>query len=343
MSKAAVLGALMMTRLPETLVKLIYTGRRQKSGSRVMDAKSQALGRFSLSVRPPGYTPTIAESRLGLQKIAEMFDELCPELVRKEDMVVVGAEGHLKARLYCDSAKGETQPPILVYFHGGGWVQGDLQTHDGICGKLAKWAGCLVVSVEYRLAPEHKFPAGVMDAIAAYKWVRENAESLGGDPTRVGVGGDSAGGNLSAVVCQQTVMNGDTPPDLQLLIYPAVDGRMASPSFTELKDAYIIPKERCDFYRSQYLNDLEEINDLRFSPAFKESLADQPKAWVMTGGFDPLRDEADEYATRLKADGVDVTYIHYPGQIHAFISLCRAVPQGNQCIRQMADWLKTAW
>ena len=343
MGKAAMVISLIGTRLPEPLVKLAYSGRRETLGSRIMDPKAQAVGRFSRLVRVPGQIPSVAQSRAQTRKIIEIFDQPCPPLARKEEVTVAGAEGELGARLYSDRAKGGAPLPVLVFFHGGGWVQGDLDTHDGVCGKLAKWSGAIVVSVDYRLAPEHKFPAAPLDAVAAYHWVRANAERLGGDPARIGVGGDSAGGNLSAVVCQQTAVDGDTPPDLQILIYPALDGRMKSSSMNELRDGYIIPRDRVEFYRDTYLNGPEEVEDLRYSPALKPDLSDQPKACVVTGGFDPLRDEGTDYADRLRADGVDVAHFHYPGQIHAFISLCKVIPQGNACLRQVADWLKAAW
>lgn len=342
MGKIAILGALIAAYLPEPVMKLVYLGRREKSAGRTLDAKAQAVGRFSAATRPPGVVPSIEESRIATNKAVDLFDEPCPNLIRKEDIVLDGAEGPLNARLYSDQAKGNTLP-ILVYFHGGGWVQGNIESHNGICGKLAKWASCIVISVDYRLAPENKFPRAPLDAIAAYQWVRANAESLGGDPERIGVGGDSAGGNLAAVVCQQTAINKERMPDLQVLIYPALDGRMISDSMKELRNAYIIPKVRMDYFLAHYARGPEDIEDLRFSPFLRKTLADQPKAYVVTGGFDPLRDEGKEYAERLKAEGVEATHVHYPGQIHAFISLCKVVPQGNGCIREIAGWLKTAW
>lgn len=343
MGKMAMLGGLVGSRLPEPFAKLLYLGREETLGARTMDPKAQAVGRFSQLIRVPGQIPSVAEGRVQTRKIVEVFDEPCPALARKEDITVAGATGDLKARLYSDRAKGGALLPVLVFYHGGGWVQGDVDTHDGICGKLAKWAGCMVISVEYRLAPEDKFPAGALDAIAAYHWVREHAKSLGGDPARVGVGGDSAGGNLSAVVCQQTAIAKEQIPDLQLLIYPALDGRMDSPSMDALRQAYIIPRDRMDFYRDTYINGPEDIEDLRFSPALNRKLSEQPQAFVVTGGFDPLRDEARSYAERLKSAGVDVNHMEFAGQIHGFISLCKVIPQGNHAIRVMAGWLRAAW
>jgi len=342
MGKIAILWALGTTYLPDPVMKLAYLGRRETLGVRTLDAKAQAVGRFAAATRPEGVVPTVKESRKLTTKAVELFDEPSPELFRKEDIVIDGAEGPLKARIYSGLAKYRPRP-ILVYFHGGGWVQGDLDSHDGICGKLAKWAGCIVISVEYRLAPEHKFPSAPLDAIAAYKWARMNAASLGGDPERIGVGGDSAGGNLAAVVCQQTAINGERTPDLQVLIYPALDGRMITNSMEELRDAYILPKERMQYFLDLYTRGPDDIEDIRLSPALRKTVADQPKACIVTGGFDPLRDDGDLYADRLAAEGVEVKHIHYSGQIHAFVNLCKVIPQGNACIRDIAVWLKTEW
>ncbi len=342
MGKIAILGALFAAYLPEPVMKLVYSGRRETLGHRTLDVKAQAVGRFAAATRPPGIIPTVEESRKATSQAVKLFDEPCPELFRKEDIQVEGAEGQINARIYSGPAKHRPQP-ILVYYHGGGWVQGDLDSHDGICGKLAKWSDCIVIAVDYRLAPEHKFPCAPLDAIAAYKWVRTNAASLGGDPERIGVGGDSAGGNLAAVVCQQTAINGERTPELQVLIYPALDGRMITDSMEELRDAYILPKDRMEYFLDLYTRGPEDIEDIRLSPALSETVADQPKACIVTGGFDPLRDDGDIYAERLTADGIEVKHIQYDGQIHAFVNLCKVIPQSNACIKDIAEWLKAVW
>ncbi len=342
MSKVAILGALVAAYLPEPVMKLVYLGRRETMEARTLDVKAQAVGRFATATRPPGVIPTVEESRKLTTQGVKLFDEPCPELFRKEDIQVDGADGPLNARIYSGPAKHRPRP-VLVYYHGGGWVQGDLDSHDGVCGKLAKWSNCIVIAVDYRLAPEHKFPAAPLDAIAAYKWVRANATSLGGDPERIGVGGDSAGGNLAAVVCQQTALNYERTPELQVLIYPALDGRMITNSMEELRDAYILPKDRMQYFLDLYTRNPEDIMDIRLSPALRKTVADQPKACIITGEFDPLRDDGDTYADRLTAVGVEVKHIQYHGQIHAFVSLCKVIPQGNACIREIADWLKTVW
>ena len=340
MNKLAVLFRLLLTRLPEAVLAIYYAGRRERLGDRVMDPKAQAVGIFANTVRDPNEVPVIEVTRAQVRQITEVFDEPCPPLAQKRDIRVGGAAGELPARLYCDTAE-PAGLPVLVYFHGGGWVQCDLDTHDGIAGKLAKWSGCIVIAVDYRLAPEHPFPAAIDDGLAAYRWVRGHAAELGGDPARVGVGGDSAGGNLSAVISQQTAP--EEHPALQVLIYPATDARMESPSIAEMPDAYIIPKDRMLWYRETYMGEFKDLEDLRLSPLLAPDLSGQPKAYVVTGGFDPLRHEGDAYAEALKAAGNDVTHRPFPGQIHAFVSLTKIIPQGNQCIREIGTWLRGAW
>jgi len=337
MGKAAILAGLAMTRLPEPIVRLIYRGREEHLGPKVLDPKAQAVGRLANMLRQPAQVPTVEESRAQTHKIAKAFDEPCPPLLRKQDTEIDGAAGPLRARIYCDRPKSDDSLPVLVYFHGGGWVQCDIDTHDGLCGKLAKWSGGMVVSVDYRLAPEHPFPAAVDDAIAAYHWVRDNARSIGGDPERVGVGGDSAGGNLAAVVSQQA---DGLAPAFQVLIYPGLDGRMQSESIQQLRDAYIIPLDRTTWYLKTYLCGFDDPTDPRFSPGLAEDISGLPPTYMVTGGFDPLRDEGTAYAERLAAAGVPTVHRHFPGQIHAFASLTKVIPQGNQCIREIADWLK---
>ncbi|GKX33528.1 MAG: acetylhydrolase [Rhizobiaceae bacterium MnEN-MB40S] len=342
MVKPSALAAYIPTRLPAPIVRLLYAGRRERLGHRVMDAKAQAFGRLSRAVQSDR-PPTIAEIRKQAQKIVDVFDEPAPPLLRREDITVAGAEGPIPARLYSDRPKEASPSPVLVFYHGGGWFQGNCDSHDGLCARLAKWSGCIVISVDYRLAPEHKFPAGVEDAIAAYQWVRQNAEGLGGDASRVGVGGDSAGGNFAAVVSQQALDRNFEPPALQLLIYPSLDSSMTSQSMEELENAYIIPRDRGMWIVDLYLETRGDMQDPRASPAIRADLAGLAKACIITAGFDPLRDEGAAYAERLQASNVEVDHFAYDGQIHGFVSFSRAIPEGIECQRAMSRWLKTAW
>jgi acetyl esterase len=225
----------------------------------------------------------------------------------------------------------------VAYFHGGGWVQGDLETHHGLCARLAMHAGVMVVAVDYRLSPESKFPAAVEDCLAAYRWLRAHGREIGADTSRVAVAGDSAGGNLSAVVSQRTA---PSAPTCQVLIYPATDFSYETESHRDFENGHVIPRDRVLWYSEQYLRDDTDKADVRASPLRAPSLAGQPPAFIVTAGFDPLRDEGKAYADRLRAAGVDVVYREYPGQIHAFVSLTKAIPQGMAATLEVAEYLR---
>jgi acetyl esterase len=314
-------------------------GHRIRLGSRTMDPKAQIVGEFVKSIRVPGHFPPLPELRQQLRTMVTLMDEPAPALPRVEDIGIPGPAGEIPARVYAPSAGGVPLPTV-TYFHGGGWVQGDLETHHGLCARLAKHAGALVVAVDYRLAPEHKFPAAVEDCLAAYRWVRARGRDIGADPARVAVAGDSAGGNLSAVVSQLAASGAGPVPACQVLIYPAVDFALDTDSHRDLADGHVIPRDRIAWYTEQYLRSPADQADLRASPLRAPSLAGQPPSLIVTAGFDPLRDEGRAYADRLREAGVDVVYREYPGQIHAFVSLTKAIPQGMACTREIAEYLR---
>jgi acetyl esterase len=314
-------------------------GHRIRLGSRTMDPKAQIVGEFVKSIRVPGHFPPLHELRQQLRTMVTLMDEPAPALPRVEDIRIPGPAGEIPARVYAPSAGGVPLPTV-TYFHGGGWVQGDLETHHGLCARLAKHAGALVVAVDYRLAPEHKFPAAVEDCLAAYRWVRDRGRAIDADPARVAVAGDSAGGNLSAVVSQLAASGAGPVPTCQVLIYPAVDFALDTDSHRDLADGHVIPRDRIAWYTEQYLRSPADQADLRASPLRAPSLAGQPPSLVVTAGFDPLRDEGRAYADRLREAGVDVVYREYPGQIHAFVSLTKAIPQGMACTREIAEYLR---
>ena len=315
-------------------------GHRISQGGRTMDPKAQIVGEFVRSIRVPGYVPPLPELRQQMRTMVTLLDEPAPALARIEDIRIPGPAGPLPARVYDAGEEARSSRPVLAYFHGGGWVQGDLESHHGLCARLALRSGVLVVAIDYRLAPEHKFPAAVEDCLAAYRWLRSHAREIGGDPARVGVGGDSAGGNLSAVVSQLAAEAGETVPSCQVLIYPAVDFGLDTPSHRDLEDGLIIPRDRILWYSEQYLRGETDRTDLRAAPLRAPVLRGQPPALVVTAGFDPLRDEGRAYADRLRAEGVDVVYREYPGQIHAFVSLTKAIPEGIACTLMIGDYLR---
>jgi acetyl esterase len=314
-------------------------GHRIRMGSRTMDPKAQIVGEFVKSIRVPGFFPPLPELRQQLRVMVSLMDEPAPSLPRIEDIRIPGPAGEIPARLYSSTVEKRPQPTV-AYFHGGGWVQGDLETHHGLCARLARHAGALVVAVDYRLAPEHKFPAAVDDCLAAYRWLRAKGRDLGADTTKVAVAGDSAGGNLSAVVSQLAASSGVPVPTCQVLIYPAVDFSLDTESHRELADGHVIPRDRILWYMEQYLKGEADKADLRASPLRAPSLKGQPPAMIVTAGFDPLRDEGRAYGDRLREAGVDVVHREYTGQIHAFVSLTKAIPQGMACTLEIAEFLR---
>jgi acetyl esterase len=327
------------TLLDEPEALRLLEGHRIHLGSRTMDPKAQIVGEFVKSIRVPGYFPPLPELRQQLRTMVTLMDEPAPALPRIEDVQLPGPAGQIPARVYAPRASGAPLPAV-VYLHGGGWVQGDLETHHGLCARLAKHADVLVVAIDYRLAPEHKFPAAVDDCLAAYRWVRDHGRDVGADPGRVAVAGDSAGGNLAAVVSQLAAAGGTPVPTCQVLIYPAVDFALDTASHREMADAHVIPRDRVLWYGEQYLRTDADKADVRASPLRARSLAGQPPALVVTAGFDPLRDEGRAYADRLADAGVDMVYREYPGQIHAFVSLTKAIPQGLACTLEIAEYLR---
>jgi acetyl esterase len=297
------------------------------------------MGRLANVARGNGALPSVAESRASMAQTAAMFDRPAPPLARIEDIGVAGADGMLRARLFSDTPAGGGLRPAMVYYHGGGFVQGDLDTHHHVCAKIAKWWGGIVIAVDYRLAPEHPFPAGPDDAIAAFRFVRDNGASLGVDGARTGVGGDSAGGCLAAVVAQQVTEK----PAFQVLIYPVTDGRVNSPSVNDLVNAYILPKARMVWYRDQYAGAFRDFDDPKFSPLLAADFSGLPPAFVVTGGFDPLQDDGLEYSARMEAAGGTVLHRHFEGQVHAFFNLTRVIPEATTALEEVALWLRGLW
>ncbi|MFM9865465.1 MAG: alpha/beta hydrolase [Micropepsaceae bacterium] len=233
--------------------------------------------------------------------------------------------------------------PTLVYFHMGGCVIGDLETCHVFCSEIAHKAGCLVVSVDYRLAPEHKYPAAVDDALAAFRWVRENAKTLGGNPNRVAIGGDSAGGYLSAVVSQEMTRANEKAPVLQLLIYPAVDWLSETNSMTAYAQAYPLSAPVMDYFRRHYFTDPEkEIPELKASPGRCPDLSGLPPAFIYTAGHDPLVDQGRDYAEALKIAGVPVIYRCYDHLAHGFTAMSGAVPAAKAALHEIVETLRRA-
>lgn len=257
-----------------------------------------------------------------------------------EDRTIPGPGGELDVRIYTPLTTSSNVLAGLVFFHGGGFVLGDLDTHDDLCRVLANESGFRVVSVDYRLAPEHPFPAAVDDCFAATKWVAANAGTLGIDAKRLAVGGDSAGGNLAAVVAQ---LARDDGPNIafQLLIYPVAQlGAPDTPSMRENAKGYFLEKEGMDWFTRLYAPDKDSRHDPRLSPLQAKDLSGLPPAYVITAGFDPLRDEGRDYADALDKAGVSITYVNYPGMVHGFFSMRSLIPKAREAVAAAAAALR---
>ena len=262
-----------------------------------------------------------------------------PDVASVREIEIPGRDGPIPARVYTPFAAAVVRP-LLVYFHGGGWVVGSLDGYDTPCRRLALKANCQVVSVGYRLAPEHKFPAAVDDAIEATKWIAANAKLLGVDASRLMVGGDSAGGNLAAVVA--IAARDGNGPDIagQVLIYPATDFAMTHLSHSEPETSILLTHSVIRWFRDHYLAGAADVHDWRASPARAKTLIGLPPAYVLTAGADPLRDEGDEYARSLKEAGVPVTFRHFPGQFHGFFTMGKLLQQANVAASEIGAWLR---
>ena len=297
---------------------------------------------FQEADRPPYETVSPAEARELYLKARVVSNPEPPELKSVQSLAIPSPTGPIPARVYTPLRLREANgfSPCLVFFHGGGWVIGNLDSHDVACRKLADEGQLIVISVDYRLAPEHKFPAAVDDAITATKWVADNAKELGIDTSRLSVGGDSAGGNLAAVVAI-SARDGNGPAIAgQVLIYPAIDFALTHPSHSEPETSILLTHSVIRWFRDHYLNGAADVDDWRASPARAKTLIGLPPAFVLTAGADPLRDEGDEYAKRLKEAGVAVTYRTFPGQFHGFFTMGKLLRQANVAASEIGDWLK---
>jgi acetyl esterase len=310
----------------------------------MLDAQSKALlEEIAANPTPPMRELTPAEWRAGLD-LAFATHGLPPaDLVDTEDREVPSPGGAIRVRVYrprTDDASGLRAG--LVYMHGGGMVANSIETYDVICQRLCEGSGAIVVSVGYRLAPEHRFPAAVDDAFAATVWVHENAALLGIDPGRLAVGGDSAGGNLAAVVTQLARQQGGPALAFQLLIYPAVGTRGHSFSLADFEKGYLFERDELDFLYSQYASDPADVRDPRMSPILAQDFSGLPPAFIVSAGYDILRDDVEDYAALLASAGVPVELHRYESTIHAFLSLAGSIDVGREAIEECALKLREA-
>lgn len=309
----------------------------------ILDPDAAAvLSAFREAGRPPYETLSPAEARQMYLASRVVSNPEPPRIASTESLMIPGPARLIPARLYRPLTVREADglSPCLVFFHGGGWVIGNLDSHDVVCRTLADEGQLVVISIDYRLAPEHKFPAAVDDAIAATDWIARSSRELKIDTARLAVGGDSAGGNLAAIVSIHARDNGPKIAG-QVLIYPATDFSMSHPSHNEPETDALLTHSVIRWFRDHYLNSAADSEDWRASPARVKQLSDLPPAIVLTAGADPLRDEGDEFARRLSDAGVPVMHRAYPGQFHGFITMGKLLPKANDALREIGNWLKT--
>ena len=306
-----------------------------------VDPEAQALLDMMAATSVPALsTLSVEDARKMLDMLPQLLG-LIPEPVAKvEDLLIPGPAGQIPVRVY--APQGSRPFPVLVFFHGGGFAIGSIEGYDELCREVTNAAGCIVVSVDYRLAPEHKFPAAVDDCYTATKWVAENANAIGGDPTRIAVGGDSAGGNLAAVVALMARDRGKPPLVYQLLVYPCTNFAVFdTPSHRENAEGYFLTKDDMVWFMNLYLRSEADAHNPYASPLRAHDFRGLPPALVVTAEFDPLRDEGEAYAARLREAGVPVVCTRYNGMIHGFLSM--PFEKGKKARREVAAALLSAF
>lgn len=310
----------------------------------MLDPQAQALMQLMIDKGvPPVNTLTPVQARESYRSRRAFTQPDAPEVYRVEDKVASYTGLNVPVRVYHPpAAKEQKKLPGLIYLHGGGWTIGDLDTHDVLCRSLCLQADIVVVSVDYRMGPEHKFPAAYDDSLAAFNWAVSQAKDLGIDPSRIAIGGDSAGGNLSAAASiglrDQTGLSHQ--PAFQLLIYPATIMWPDTASFHANGKGYMLTQDSIAYYTENYLRHPDDAKDWRASPQWAKSHAGLPPAFVMTAGFDPLRDEGLMYADALSKAGVPSQYICFERQIHGFITMGRVIHEANTAVSLCAQVLK---
>jgi len=307
-----------------------------------LDPQAQAVIDLVIKSGRPAYnTLSPKDARQLFRETRPASTPTPPEIGAVRNLVAQGPGGPIPLRVYRPAGVAASVAlPGLLYFHGGGWVIGDLDTHDVLCRQLTAEAGVTVVNVDYRLAPEHKFPAAADDAWAATRWTVAHASEFGVDAGRLAVGGDSAGGNLAAVVALQARDAGAPIIKLQVLVYPVTDVAAESRWYQDFSEGYMLTRESMRWFTAHYLAAAGQANDWRVSPLRASSHAGLPPALVVTAGFDPLRDEGVAYAAKLQQAGVLVDYVCYGGMIHGFAGMGKLIETGNRAVSHIAATLR---
>jgi acetyl esterase len=327
--------------LPAPLLRRVVGPARRSPEGYVLDLQMQGLLWLMQKTRQPDMCEGgIRVARERLDHSATILDVQGISDVDVYERGVPGAVGARRARVYTPLSVRGSLAPALVFFHGGGFAIGSLDSHDGTCRALAKMAKAVVISVDYRLAPEDPFPAAVEDAVAATRWVLENGNIMGVATTAVAVGGDSAGGNLAAVAALM-LRGASQPPVFQLLMYPATDLTRAEPSH-RLFDGYVLTRRTTDWFFANYLTSPELAKDFRASPIFAHDLSGLPPALVVSAGFDPLRDEGRAYADRMRGAGVQVEYVCAEELVHGFLNTAGVLREPARILTLITRRLESA-
>lgn len=304
-----------------------------------LDTRTAIILKLANLTAKPGPAPAPAEMRARDEKFNKLLDDEQTPVNRVINQDIPGSAGAIPVRIYVPENSGPL--PVVLYFHGGGWVNGSLNTHDNISRKIARHGKVVVVAVDYRRAPEHPFPAPVEDCYAALQWASLHAADFGGDGTRLGVAGDSAGGNLAAVTALMARDRKGPKISAQVLMYPATNiDTMDTESHKNFATGYLLTRAGMERFRDLYTPNPEDRTKPEVSPLLAGDLSGLPSALVITGEFDPLRDEGEAYADRLKKAGVKTTAKRYPGMVHGFIAAPRVLPQAELAIAEIGAFLK---
>jgi len=293
--------------------------------------------------RPAMETLTPVEGRKFMRDLRTALKQAVPPVAEVQELVADGPHGAIPVRLYRSKPRAQGPQPVVMFFHGGGWVIGDLETHDNLCRSIANAGECAVVSVDYRLAPEHKFPKAADDCWAATRWAHARAGELALDRERMAVAGDSAGGNLATVTAMLAAQSGEVALRYQVLLYPTVDLGFSYGSFKNAGTGFNLTAPAMEWFRDHYLNSPHEVDDWRASPLRSKDIAKLPPAYIATAGCDPLCDEGEAYARLLARHGVPVTFRHFPGQMHGFAGMSGYVKAADEVLADIGAELRKAW
>ncbi|MBM3646404.1 MAG: alpha/beta hydrolase [Alphaproteobacteria bacterium] len=326
-------------RMPISWVNIL-AGPPVAVDGRTLDGRTQwFLQLLARSGQPPMHRLSVAEARASFDTFLPLLSGRPSPVGEIVDRTIDGPAGRLRVRFYRPADSVARLLPTILYFHGGGWTVGSLEAYDLACRYFCARSGCAVVTVDYRLAPEHKFPAALDDAVAAYRWLEAQAVGLGIDPARIVVGGDSSGGTMATVVAR--LLRGERrPPCLQWLIYPATDLACDSASYASCSEGFLLTRADMEWVRDHYLNDLGQIADPRVSPLRTDDLSGLAPALIYTAGFDPLRDEGQAYAARLAAAGVKTVHREFDSLIHGFVGMRGVLQAAARAMDDMVAGLR---